>query len=95
MVLTTILDGSTITAGLHNIKIEDTPVALIAAVYKKSDGMLVYFEMDDTRVSVRNETAVKVFDVNASLYPQTDYIIKVFAWEKNTYIPLTPASMVK
>ena len=94
MLLTTTLEDGTVTARLRNIKIEDTPVALIAAVYDRSNGKLVYIEEDNTQTSIKNETLVKVFNFDAGLYPDAGYIIKVFAWEKDTYIPLTSAGLV-
>lgn len=79
------------TATLENIFVDDTPVTLIAAVYDKSNGRLVYVEVDDTLTSIRNKNLTKTFSFDMSQYPFTDYRVSVFAWEKDTYIPLSPS----
>ena len=94
MLLTAALKDGKVTARLRNIKTEDTLVSLIAAVYNESTGKLVYIEVDDTLTSVKNDTLVKTFGFDTSLYLDSGCYIKVFAWEKDTMIPLTLATLL-
>ena len=92
LVLTTEHSGGKAVARVQNVARDDTQVMLMAAIYGRANGKLVYTEMDDTFISTSKSTITKTFDFNVSQYPYTDYKIVVFAWEKDTYIPLTPPS---
>lgn len=77
-------DAAGVTATLNNLSAAGIDASFLLAVYM-SDGQLVYCKEYQVTVGAQS-TASQRFDYDIAAHP--DYIVKVFAWDRVTFVPL-------